>query len=227
MSTALSLGVSSSDSFIVYLSPEGARSYSVRSVWLVSGDMSNSYCFRAGRPIETIFVPEFYQSFLVALNAQALDDQTIELPDFEVSLPGVGVSGLRIERQPDGDEPDALRLSFHRYVGDVTRVLRFIPSAELKPATVRERIAVEVLRDIVSPIFDMMSLSEPSSRDILKSHSGAIEARLTRLTAQQEEIKFYTGLLKRYVAGCQQDAADLGGGSSDDMWPPMRHSAGR
>ena len=227
MSTALSLGVSSSDSFIVHLSPEGAHSFSVRSVWMVSGDMSNSYSFRAGRPIETIFVSEFYESLRAALNAHALDDQTTELPDFEVSLPGIGMSGLRIERQCEEDEPGVLRVSINRYVGDVTRVLRFLPSTELKPATVRERIAVEVLRDIVSPIFDMMSLSEPSSRDILKSHSGAIEARLTRLASQQEEIKFYTGLLKRYVAGCQQDASELVADPSDDTWQTKRHSAGR
>ena len=227
MSTALSLGLSSSDNFIVHLSSDGAHSYSVRSIRMVSGDMSNSYCFRAGRPIETIFVPEFYESFLAALKAHALDDQTTELPDFEVSLPGVGVSGLRVERQCKEGEPGVLKMSFHRYVGDVTRVLRFLPPAEMKPATVRERIAVEVLRDIVSPIFDMMSLSEPSSRDILKSHSGAIEARLTRLAAQQEEIKFYMGLLKRYVAGCQQDAAELLVDPSDDIRTTKRHSAGR
>lgn len=227
MSTAISLDPASSDSFIVALSGVSASSYRVRSVQIFTGDLRSSYCFRAGRSIESVFAPEFSRSFLDVLRAQTLEDGAVEIPEFSAVAPGLGVSGLRIEPAQVGDEPGSLTLHFDRYVGDIKRVLRFLPSEELKPATVRERIAVEVLRDIVSPIFDLMSLAQPSSRDILKSHSGEVEARLSRLAAHQEEIKFFTGLLNRYVAGCQQDAAELGADPTDGLWPTKRHSAGR
>ena len=208
MSTAIPLGAASRNSFIISLLGEGANSYRVGSVQIVSDDMRNSYCFGAGRSIESVFIPEFSRSFLGTLNRQDLQDSPLDLPDFSMILPGVGMSGLRIKLVQEGGEARRVTLHFRRYVGDILRVLCFLPAAELSPARVRERIAVEVLRDIVTPVFDLMSLCHPSSRDAVKNHSDAIAARLDRLAAQQEEIKFYTGMLARYVAGCQQDATE-------------------
>ncbi|WP_281857042.1 hypothetical protein [Litoreibacter halocynthiae] len=217
MSTAKSLGLMSSDSVTIALTKYCDTTYRVRSIQLISGGMHSSFFFDTSRTIESVLVSEFADRFLALLNTQKIGSEPITLPDFEVFLPGVGVSGLRIDPAHGVDEPGSVRLSFDRHVGDMNRVLCFLPSADLPSATVRERIAVEVLSDIVSPIFDLISLSEPSSRDILKSHSGVIEARLKRLADQQEELSFYTGMLKRYVAGCQQDSIDLNTDDVDDQ----------
>lgn len=215
MSTALSLGPVSNDSLILILSREASSRFLVRSVQMVSGDMRNSHCFTSGRSIQSAFVPEFGRSVLALLDAEDAEQQIFEKPDFSFSLPGIGISGLRIDFRPE-DLPDgALRLQFRRIVGDVTRVLDYERSVEVPSATVRERIAVEVLQDIVSPIFDMLSFAAGSSDKIVHQHSRSLQARLNRLTEQQEEIEFYTGLLKRYVSGCKEDAAE-GARKKDD-----------
>ena len=59
MSTAISLDPVSSDSFIVALSGVSASSYRVRSVQIFTGDLHSSYCFSAGRSVESVFAPEF------------------------------------------------------------------------------------------------------------------------------------------------------------------------
>ncbi len=226
MSTAISLGPVPSDSLIVILSRESGDSYLVHSVQMVSGGMRNSHCFFPGRAVENTFVPEFSRSFLAILSKLGVDAVSFDEPAFSFSLPGIGISGLRIDPSQQGDPPNMMRLRFRRYVGDVTRILRYEQSVELPSATVRERIAVEVLRDIVTPIFDILSLSKSTSREVVQHHSAAIEARLDRLSIQQEEIEFYTGLLKRYVAGCQQDVVDSdesAGNASNSLTRRARH----
>lgn len=223
MFTATSLDGRSNERLIVSLSGSGAHSCRVRSLEIVSGDMTNRYCFSTSRPLEHVFAPEFASSFLAALGRENLQDGEIDVPMFSVILPGVGVSGLRIEPVHEGEDSGTLKLHFSRYVGDIMRVLRPLSLVEITPATVRERIAVEVLGDIVSPIFDIISLSQPGFTDVLKNNSEAIEQRLARLAAQQEEIEFYTGLLKRYVAGCMQDSAEKSDTTDDGLWPSKRY----
>jgi len=172
---------------------------------MVSGDMRTSHCFTSGREIRTAFVPEFAACILSSAALASDGMTTLDRPEFSFSLPGVCISGLRVDSLQDGD----IRLHFRRYVGDVSRVLAFETSVEVLPATVRERIAVDVLRDIISPIFDMLSLAASSSPDVVDLHSEALQARLNRMQAQQQEIEFYTGMLKRYVSGCQHDVAEL------------------
>ena len=224
MPTAIPIDPVFSDSLIVVLSRENAGTNLVRSVQMVSGDMRNSYCFRAGRSLDSAFAPEFTSSVISALDRQTTKFQLVDEPQFAFSLPGIGISGLRIDPQREVDDVSTVTLHFKRYVGDLSRVLLFERSFELPPATVRERIAVEVLRDIVSPIFDILSLSGPTFSEVVRVHSAAIQARLDRLEAQQEEIEFYSGLLKRYVAGCQEDAAEMQSKANDHAESMARKS---
>ncbi|SFR58719.1 hypothetical protein [Litoreibacter janthinus] len=197
----------SGESLVVALSRELAGAYRVRSVEVETDDMRKSYAFRSYRAIESVFVPRFADCLTELLQGQTDQTRSVQLPGFAFSGAGVGLSGLRIQPVIEGGEPRGITLFFKRYIGDAGQLLNFEASTELTPAAVRERIAVEVLSDIVTPIFDMMSLTEPSSKGILMDHGDEIEARLQKLAEQRKEIQFYTGLLQRYVAGCQEDAA--------------------
>ncbi|SDW09605.1 hypothetical protein [Litoreibacter albidus] len=209
MTMALPFSSETGDTLAVVLSHDSAGDYVVRSVVIESGSIRNSYVFRAGRPVGSTFIPDFARCIHAILRRCARASQPLAEPEFEFFSPGIGLSELYGTPVADDDCPNAVELRFERYVGDATQLLLLERSLEVAPATIRERIAVEVLRDIVSPIFDMMSLSEPHMHDVVQQHTGAIQARLDRLAAQQEEIKLYTGLLKRYVDGCRQDAAAL------------------
>jgi hypothetical protein len=209
MSMAIPRGPVSSDSLIVILNRERAGAFLVRSVQIVSGDMRTSHCFTSGRAIEETFVPEFARNVLAIVEPAASCTKQLDDSGFSFALPGIEISGYRINPQPEGLPTERIRLLFRRYVGDVARIFEFEQSMAVPPATVRERIAVDVLRDIISPIFDMLSLASSSPSNVMELHSAAIQARLDRMMAQQQEIEFYTGMLKRYVAGCQHDAAEL------------------
>jgi len=97
-------------------------------------------------------------------------------------------------------------LRMREYVGAIKSAFRFDPSLTVETASVRERIAVEVLRDIVNPLLDILSIARDAPPDVLERNSDAVKRQLRRMGARQEEINFYSGLLQRYIAGCRSDA---------------------
>lgn len=206
MPKTLPFGTTPTDSLVVIMSTGRDQPNSVYSVQMVSGEMRKAYCFHAGKSLDSVFAGTFARSFLPILDKITVENAEPVEVDYSFSTPGFSIAGLRVEDMSAEHGPGIVKLHFKRHIGDANQILVFEQSMEVTSATVRERVAVEVLRDIVSPIFDMLSLSASSSRDMYKNHSDAIQARLDRLSSQQDEIEFYTGLLKRYVAGCQQDA---------------------
>ncbi|EPX80658.1 hypothetical protein [Litoreibacter arenae] len=222
MPTAATTSLTPNESLSVTVVKEGFDSFRVSSLELVSDDIANSYSFRKGRPLDVVFVPEFARTLLTLLLRTPVEDEAVLMPDFAFSHTGIGLSGLSLHAEPDGR---VIVMRFKRYVGDMRRVLQFEQSTELSPADMRERIAVDVLEDIISPIFDMLALADMGGRDVLNLHADAIAARLDKVAAQQEELKFFIGLLKRYVAGCQEDAALAGWKPSKDVVPLKRHGS--
>ncbi|MEP3346860.1 MAG: hypothetical protein ABJN34_09495 [Litoreibacter sp.] len=207
MSTANLLGPTPRVNFKIKLTLERDGRFLVRLVQVGLDEISHRYEFALGRPIEQTLLPEFVSSFSDELGYFLKDRKAVCNPLYSFSMLGVGVSGLNIDSADDGDDFDGITLNFRRFVGDLTRVLLFEQTLDVSTASVRERIAVDVLSDIISPIFDMLSLSRNGGRSCVTTHSAAIQARLDQLNTQQEEMEFYVGLLKRYVAGCQHDAA--------------------
>ncbi|MEM9432467.1 MAG: hypothetical protein AAGA12_00990 [Pseudomonadota bacterium] len=196
------------DTFVVHLSRGMNGVVKVTSVELILSEMRNRYSFKAGQEIEDVFSIELAAKIQSALTSIGRDDRMVSLPEFEVTSKGLIVSGLRIliTRLEDGAE--AIMLRFRHYVGAIKSAFKFDPNMTIDSASMREKIAVEVLRDIVTPLFDVVAFSQLAPSDDIDLHRRAIEERLGRISSRQEEINFYIGLLQRYVAGCRTDALE-------------------
>jgi hypothetical protein len=98
-------------------------------------------------------------------------------------------------------------MRFRKYFGNIKAAFKFDHSFTISSASVREKIAVEVLRDILTPLVDMINLNRPEYRAVIENHAPVLQKRLDQIATKQEELNFYSGLLQRYVAGCRQDSA--------------------
>ncbi len=205
MNSLTSTDIGEGDSFIVHLiRPEGKEAY-VASLELVLPDMRNRYSFKDGRSIDATFVDSVVVEIRNALSSVQVSDRLVSLPDFEIALPNLILSGLRILVTRAEDGVEYLMLRFRRFVGALKSVFRFDSSMALSTPIMRERIAVEVLHDIITPLFDIMSLNARGLDHLMENHTSLLRKRISTISKRQEEITFYISMLQRYVAGCKSD----------------------
>jgi hypothetical protein len=194
------------DRFVVHVTRTKNARVRVMSVELQQSDMRNRYSFKQGRSMSEVFVEPLAEALAKALRGLAGDDRIVSMPDFNISLPGLVMGGLRILCTKAEDGMEIIMLRMREYIGTAKSALKFDPALANDIATVRERIAVEVLRDIVNPLLDILSIARDSPQSVIDNNSEAIRRQLKRMDARQDEIQFYTGLLKRYISGCRSDA---------------------
>lgn len=205
MNSLTSTEIGEGDSFIVHLiRPEGKEAY-VASLELVLPDMRNRYSFKDGRSIEATFVDDVVVEIRNALASVRVSDRLVSLPDFEIALSNLVLSGLRILVTRAEDGVEYMMLRFRRFVGALKSVFRFDTSMSLPAPIMREKIAVEVLHDIVTPLFDIMSLNARGLDHLMQNHTSLLRKRISTISKRQEEITFYISMLQRYVAGCKGD----------------------
>jgi hypothetical protein len=168
--------------------------------------MRNRFSFKDGRAINDVFKPEISTKLKVAVGGIGAAERMVALPDFAVSMPGLVLSGLRILISRGENGSEAIMLRFRRYIGAIRSAFCFDSSMSVEAPTAREKIAVEVLRDLVTPVFDILTLRDHGSDRAVNENSTAINRSLTRVATRKDELDFYTGLLQRYVAGCRSDA---------------------
>ncbi len=194
------------DTFVINLHRDASASPVVASVELVLPEVRNRYSFKPRKRLHDVFTADFADSLEAALNRLGADERIVSLPEFVYEIPGLIMSGLRILLTAAEDGSETIMLRIRRYIGTVKSLFRFDPAMAVSSTSVRERIAVDVLEDIISPLFDLISLDVPGMEEIIEKHAPAIRKRISELSLRQEEIVFLTGLLQRYVSGCQQDA---------------------
>lgn len=194
------------DTFVIHLTREAESAAQVTSIELFNADMRNRYSFKTSRQLDEVFAAPLSVSIRQALARLKSDERVVALPEFEVSFPGLVLSGLRILRNCTENGLETIMLRFRTYVGAIKTAFRFDSSFGVNSASVRERIAVEVLRDILTPLIDMINLNQPEYASVVENHSSVLQSRLDHIGRRQEELNFYSGLLQRYVAGCRQDA---------------------
>lgn len=206
MSSIEALDVSDNDRFVVRLTRRKDDSIRVTHVELTHADIHNRYTFKQGRSLKDVFSSTFAAALEEALANVRGKEQLLSMPDFKISLPGLVLGGLRILCKKAKDGQDLILVRVREYVGSIKSAFRFDPSLAVDTASVRERVAVEVLRDIVNPLLDILSISRDASPEMIDNNSAAIRRQLQRMSLRQDEINFYIGLLKRYIAGCRSDA---------------------
>lgn len=210
MSSIDSIDTADNDRFVVHLSRHNDGEVMVTSVELQHADIRNRYSFKQGRSLPEIFTAPLAQALNEALANLVRGERIVSLPDFQVALPGVVLGGLRILRTSVEDGVDRIMLRVREYVGTLKSAFRFDDAMTVDSVSMRERIAVEVLRDIVNPLLDIMSIASDAPGDVVDKNAEAIRRQLRRMSNRQDEINFYTGLLQRYVAGCRSDATGAG-----------------
>lgn len=194
------------DSFIINLRREAGRFPTVASVELLLPEMRNRYSFNPRKSLHEMFQADFADRLEASINRLAPNERIVSLPEFIYEIPGLVLAGMRILITSLEDGVEIIMLRFRRYIGAVKSLFRFDPAMTVSSTTTRERIAVDVLEDIISPLFDLLSLDVPGMDEVIEKHALAIRKRLSQLSMRQDEIVFFTGLLQRYVAGCQDDA---------------------
>lgn len=199
--------VGDADSFVVNLRSERDGDVQVASVELRTFEVRNRYSFRQDRSLNDAFVDEFAKEIQHALSRLKPDDRIVSMPEFEFATGDLIIGGLRILITVAENGTTAIMLRFRQYIGSIKLAFRFDDTMALETPTVREKIAVDVLQDILTPLFDLMSLDVPGMDEVLERHGPAIRKRLSSISTRKEEITFFSTLLQRYVKGCQQDSA--------------------
>ncbi|MEM6409189.1 MAG: hypothetical protein AAF700_12325 [Pseudomonadota bacterium] len=221
MSTAVeSFEAGENDRFVVHLTRARGEPAAVMSVELFNSDIRNRYTFKQFRNLSDVFVEPLRSAIEAALRSVGPANRIVSMPDFEVTLPGLVIGGLRLlySRAEDGAEIIMLRL--REYVGAIKSAFIFDPALPVSSASMRERIAIEVLRDIVTPLLDILSIARDAPPYVLETNASAIDRQLKRMGMRQDEINFYNGLLKRYIAGCRSDAAS---GAANGLEAPYQN----
>ena len=211
------------DRFVVHLKRARGSEAEVTAVELFNSDVRNRYSIKQLRKLQEVFVAPLCAELERALRVVGADNRIVSMPDFEVTLPGLVIGGLRMlySRAEDGTEVIMLRL--REYVGAIKSAFTFDPGMPVTSASMRERIAVEVLRDIVNPLLDILSIAKDAPSYVLESNASAIDRQLKRMGMRQDEINFYNGMLKRYIAGCRSDAAN---GAANGIEAPYQSKLG-
>ena len=182
--------------------------------------MRNRYSFKDDRSLEATFVDNVVVQVRRALESVSVSDRLVSLPDFEITLPNLILSGLRILVTRAEDGVEYLMLRFRRFVGALKSVFRFDTSMAVESPAMREKIAVEVLHDIVTPLFDIMSLNAQGLDHLVENHTSLLRKRIKTIARRQEEIAFYISMLQRYVAGCKSDMRKLRGEPAETLSYP-------
>lgn len=195
------------DSFVVNLRRQHGEVARVASVELRTFEVRNRYSFRKDPTLADIFVDEFAELIERALERLKPDERIVAIPDFEFAKGDLIIGGLRVLITTAENGIESIMLRFRQYIGAIKQAFKFDDSMAIETPTVREKIAVDVLQDILSPLFDLMALDVPGMEEVLEKHGPAIKKRLATISARKDEITFFSTLLQRYVKGCQQDAA--------------------
>lgn len=196
-----------SDTFVIHMTRAIGEQAKVTSIELLSADMRNRYSFKEPRVLDQVFAGQLSVEIEQTLASFQDQDRVVSLPDFAVDLPGLLLSGLRVLLTRIEGGVEVIMMRFREYIGTIKSAFKFDSSFAISSASVRERIAVEVLRDIITPLVDMINLNKPEYRAVIENHAPVLQKRLDQIATKQEELNFYGGLLQRYVAGCRQDLA--------------------
>lgn len=177
----------------------------VRSIRLKRGPVENCFSFSCPMTLQEAFVTPLALRLITLIENIDAKTSVVEFPELTVQAPGVVMSGMSAEFSRLEGGPDILFLRFRDYLGLPTNFLAFDPQMEVTSNAMRERVALDVLRDVVTPLFDLISLARHSSSFELGSNVQRIEAMFERLLEQQTQVTFYSNLLGRYVAGLREE----------------------
>ncbi len=189
----------------------GAREQTVASVSLHSEELKNTLHFAGRRSITDVFHPNF-ADYLHNVLARAIGaPMVLTEPDVIKSLGGAVIARMRmlVNKAMDGGRHITIRFAY--FIGALGRLFRRDEFAHHSPLPHRERVAVQALDSICTPLANIASHLDR----ILENRDATefVRSRLRKIEDETVELKFYTELLRRYVEDCARDRA-----ASDRDW---------
>lgn len=181
----------------------GGREQSVASVSLHSEELKNSMHFAGRRSIAEVFHPDFADYLESVIKRAVGAPMVLTEPDVIKSLGGAVVARMRmlVNKAMDGGRYITIRFAY--FIGSLARLFKRDEFAHHAPLPHRERVAVQALDSICTPLTNIASHLDRILED--RHATESVRSRLRKIEDETVELKFYTELLRRYVDDCARD----------------------
>lgn len=181
----------------------GGRDQTVASVSLHSEELKNTLHFAGRRSITDVFHPDFAEYIESIISRAVGAPMVLTEPDVIKSLGGAVVARMRmlVNKAMDGGRYITIRFAY--FIGSLARLFKRDEFAHHTPLPHRERVAVQALDSICTPLTNIASHLDRILED--RHATESVRSRLRKIEDETVELKFYTELLRRYVDDCARD----------------------
>lgn len=194
------------DVFSMTITREVGEDYSVRSVDILGSTMRHRVSFTQTSRIRDVFQPDLADCIESILERLPPNTHVFSDPDFIIELPGLTLARLRVLIQVAANGASQIILRFRYFIGGLQSVFRVDAHMRIPTLEHRERIAVEALADIATPMF---SLALANMDHVRTAHDKElVQRKLEELSGRASEINFYLSLLTRYVTACSKESLE-------------------
>ena len=150
-----------------------------------------------------VFTTEIASEIMDVIGRMGPETHLFTDPDYEISHNGTKLAGLRAMRWTDKRKGRQVIVRFKYFMGGVDRLLRARVPFTRSLLDHREKIAIEALSDITTPLLNIATI--PANMDITQEQRETIEAKLAVISDRASDLQFYISLLTRYVRECAED----------------------
>lgn len=135
----------------------------------------------------------------------ATDGVSLSQPDFLFESGACLLKGARLLEGRDKDGRQMVTLRFKYFVGNLDDLIKLSTAITAPSLHHRERIAVEALADVASPLLRLATITQ--HRALSVSQKSAVETQLAMIEDRAAELQFHLGMLTRYVRQCSEALA--------------------
>ncbi len=196
----------SNDQLLITLDRWESGQISVWNVEFLGEGVRNRVSFTSGRLIDDVFVPGLARMMRELLSGLDRHTRIFSDAEFELTLPGVSLHGLRLMIAQAQDNFDRILLRFRVVEGQGTGLFRDGRIGDQSAVKTADRLAVQALADIVLPVCDLAeSLRSLDTEEVSREAvAEMLEDRIADLAERSGEMRLYMHLLMRYVEAGQE-----------------------
>lgn len=202
-----SIASKASDMFSINLSDDSIRGLRVQSVEILSPDLRQKLSFRGAMDLKDVFVPLLANRLERVLSRISDGNGVHTKPDLVITFPGLVLARLRIlvHRTPEGARQVLMRFKY--FIGGLQNAFR-VQTHFTEPSLLhREKLAIEALTEIATPLFDIANAALAS--DQVEDIQRALQEHLLHLSENAQELSFYLTMLARYASEAAQTREQL------------------
>jgi len=187
----------------IVLCEDPSGMFRVGSMELMFEGVKHQLKFSKRNRLFDVFLEPFAQELLEILGELGPKTHLFTDPDHEITVANATLVGLRVMRWKDDHRGRQTIVRFKYFVGAVDGLLRTRVPFTRSVLDHRERIAVEALADIATPLLGLARV--PSDIELSQDQRDKIEAKLAAISDCASDLQFYISLLTRYVRECSEE----------------------